>query len=72
MTAAERMRKSRKLRRAGQRCIPFVVHDHEIEALVTRGLLDPVARNDCRAIGTALGKLMDRIPPERWPGTPKR
>ena len=51
MTAAERMRRSRKRRRAGQRCVPFVICDHEIEALVKNGWLDPVARNDRRAIG---------------------
>ena len=67
MSAAERMRRSRKRRSAGQRCVTVVVFDREIEALVKRGLLDPVSRNDRRAIGTALGKLMDWLPPERWP-----
>jgi hypothetical protein len=62
--AAIRMRRSRKRRRAGQRCVPFVVCDHEIEALVTSGLLNSVARNDSHAIGTALGKLVDRLPPK--------
>jgi hypothetical protein len=61
------MRLSRKRRRAGQRCVTVVVLDREIEALVTRQLLDPVARNDRRAIGAALCKLLDRLPPERWP-----
>lgn len=65
--AAIRMRRSRKRRRAGQRCVSFVVCDHEIEALVRNGWLDPVARNDSRAIGLALGRLMDRLQPDRWP-----
>jgi hypothetical protein len=65
--AAERMRRSRKRRSAGQRCITVVVLDREIAALVTHRLLDPDVRNDRHAIGAALGKLMDRMPPERWP-----
>lgn len=65
--AAERMRRSRKRRRDSLRCINFDVRDKEIEGLVTSGLLDPVARNDRVAISKALGKLLDRIPPERWP-----
>jgi hypothetical protein len=60
------MCRSRKLRRAGQRCIPFAIRDNEVAALVTHGLLDPAQRNDRQAIGVALGKLMDRLPPERW------
>jgi hypothetical protein len=66
------MRRSRKRRRDGQRCVTVVVLDREIAALVTRGLLDPDARNDRHAIGAALGKLMDRMPPEHWPVAPQR
>jgi hypothetical protein len=65
--AAERMHQSRKRRRTGQRCITLEIHDHENDGLVSSGLLDPVARNDRAAISVALGKLMDRLPPERWP-----
>ena len=64
---AERMRRSRKLRRAGQRCILFTIRDSEVAALMTHGLLDRAQSNDRHAIGIALGRLMDRIPPERWP-----
>ena len=46
VTAAERMRHSRERRRDGMRVIPFEIRDEEIEALVKRGLLDPVARNE--------------------------
>ncbi len=68
MTAAERMRRSRKRRRANLRCIPFVIYDREIEALVTNRWLDPVARNDRRAIGIALGELLDAVTRDQWPG----
>jgi hypothetical protein len=72
MTAAERMRRSRKRRRAGQRCVPFVICDREIEALIKNGWLDSVARNDRRAIGIALGRLMDKLQPNNWPAIPQR
>ena len=48
--AAERVRLTRQRRRDGMRVIPFEVRDEEIEALVARGLLEPVARNDRSAI----------------------
>lgn len=70
--AAERMRRTRERRRAGQRCVPVVVFDREVEALVKIGLLDEVARNDTHAIGNALGKLMDRLRPEHWPVMPRQ
>jgi hypothetical protein len=61
------MRRTRERRRSGQRCVPVVVFDREIEALVKNGWLDEVARNESYAIGNALGKLMDQLRPERWP-----
>ena len=69
---AERMRRSRQRRRNGLRCIPFEVRDSEIDGLVTLGLLDPVTRNDEHAVGRALGKLLDTMPPERWPVASRR
>jgi hypothetical protein len=69
---AERMRRSRQRRRNGLRCIPFEVRYSEVDGLVTLGLLDPVTRNDEHAIGRALGKLLDTVPPERWPVAPRR
>ena len=65
--AAERMRVTRQRRRDGLRIIPFEIRCDEIEGLVTRGLLDPVARNDRNAIARALGGLLDAVPPRRWP-----
>ena len=70
--AAERMRLTRQRRRDGMRVIPFEVRDEEIEALVARGLLDPVARNDRSAIARAMGNLFDAVPPERWPVPARR
>ena len=72
MTAAERMRRSRRRRRAGLRCVSLVVYDHEIEALIKNGWLDQIARNDRHAIGIALGKLMDRLQLNNWPRIPQR
>jgi hypothetical protein len=63
---AERMRAARRRRRDGLRCIPLEIRDGEIEALVKAGVLTPDARNDRAAIAAAMGKLLDRLPPERW------
>jgi hypothetical protein len=65
--AAIRMRRSRKRRRDELRVIPFEIRADEINGLVMRGLLDPVARNDRDAVASALGRLFDAVPPERWP-----
>jgi hypothetical protein len=65
--AAERMRLARQRQRDGIRVIPFEVRDEEIEGLVARGLLDPVARHNRNAIANALGRLFDAVPPQRWP-----
>ena len=63
---AERMRVARQRRRDGLRCIPLEIRDYEIEALVKAGLLALDARNHCAAIASAMAKLLDRLPPERW------
>jgi hypothetical protein len=65
--AAERMRRARQRRRDGMRVIPFEVRDDEIGGLVACGLLEPVACNDPNAIARAPGRLLDAVPPERWP-----
>ena len=69
--SAERMRVARQRRRDGLRCIPLEIRDDEIEALVTAGLLRSDARNDPNAIAAALGKLLDRLPPECWGAAPE-
>ena len=66
-SAAIRMRRSRERRRDKLRVIPFEIRDTEIGGLVTRGMLDPVARNDRDAVASALGRLLDAVPPDRWP-----
>jgi hypothetical protein len=63
---AERMRRSRKLRRKGLRIVRFAVRDTEVNALVSHGLLDPTDREDRAAIARALGRLLDQIPPAQW------
>jgi hypothetical protein len=52
--AAIRMRRSRERRHDKLRVIPFEIRDAEVGGLVTRGLLDPVARRDRDAIASAL------------------
>ena len=66
------MRLSRLRRRGGTRVIPFEVRDSEIDGLVTHGLLKTADRNNCEAIARVLGKLMDRMPPERWTPSPDK
>jgi hypothetical protein len=65
--AAERMRRSRQRRKRGERIVPFVIKDTEVKALVMHGLLDSARCNSRYAIGGALGRLLDRIPPAKWP-----
>jgi hypothetical protein len=58
--AAQRMRDHRERRRAGLRCVTVQVFEKEIEALVSRGLLEADARNDGRAVREALHKHLGR------------
>jgi hypothetical protein len=63
VTAAERMRLSRRRRRDGMRVVRFEVRDAGIEGLVTHGLLDPTRRNDsrghCKGAGQPVGSNSD-------------
>jgi hypothetical protein len=52
--AAERMRRHRKRRRKGLRCVTIELRETEIEVLVKRALLKADARNNTRAIREAL------------------
>jgi len=61
-SSAERMRRSRNLRRKGLRVVPVEVRDTEVQALVRLGLLPAEEQNNSAAIGGALGRLLDRIP----------
>ena len=56
---AERMRRSRKRRKDGLRCLTIEIRDTEIDALVRRGLLAPADRNNRRTIMRALYAFLD-------------
>jgi len=58
--AAKRMRRHRKRRQAGLRCITIQVWDQEIETLIRRGLLPTEMRNDLHQIREALYAHLDR------------
>jgi hypothetical protein len=54
--AAERMRIYRKRRRRGQRCIRILLDEPEIDALIEKGFLQQIQRQDPDAI---LGAVYD-------------
>ena len=45
-TPAERMRRSRDLRRRGIRSVRIQLHVTQLEALIRKGYLDPTSRDD--------------------------
>jgi hypothetical protein len=57
--SAERMRAHRSRRQAGLRCLTIELRETEVTELIRRKLLDPVARNDVRAIRNALHRHLD-------------
>ena len=60
MSSAERMRRTRELRREGFfGVVPVTIAPEEIAALVTRGLLDPNETRNRKAIGYAVAMLME-------------
>jgi hypothetical protein len=58
--AAERMRRHRQRRKTGLHCLTIELRATEIDALIRRGLLQSVARNDQGAIIGALYAHLDR------------
>jgi hypothetical protein len=58
--AAARMRRHRKRRGAGLRCLTIEIHQSEIDMLVCRALLDPEMRNNEYAIINALYAHFDQ------------
>jgi hypothetical protein len=58
-TAAARMRRHRKRRREGLRCLTVELRDSEIDVLVGKALLMPGIRNDKNAIIRALHDFFD-------------
>jgi hypothetical protein len=57
--AAERMRRHRKRRRDGLRCLTIELRDTEIDPLIRRGLINSETRNDRSAIMNALYAFLD-------------
>jgi hypothetical protein len=56
---ALRMRRHRKRRSEGLRCLTLEVRDQEIDALVRKGLLTAETRNSVREIKKAFYKFLD-------------
>jgi hypothetical protein len=59
LSPAERMRRSRKRRRDGLRCLTIELHETEIDVLIEKGLLNADARNDVYAIRDAVHAHFD-------------
>jgi hypothetical protein len=59
--AAERMRRYRKRRRNGLRCVRLDLHQTEIDALIKRGLLPKQHRERMEAIELAVMVLICRV-----------
>jgi hypothetical protein len=59
-SAAERMRRHRKRRRNGLRCLPIEISETDIEGLTLLGLLSAEMRDDLSAVVSALYKHLDR------------
>ena len=58
ITPAERMRLYRARRRNGLHNMEVLLHDTEIDSLVTQGFLDRDRRHDQNAIQNALGEFI--------------
>ena len=52
--AAERMRRYRKRRRRGMRCLRVQIHVTEIDALIRKKYLDQQSRDDLKAVEYAI------------------
>jgi len=52
--AAERMRRYRKRRRRGIRCLRIQIHVSEIDALIRKKYLDQQSRDDLKAVEYAI------------------
>jgi hypothetical protein len=59
-SAAARMRRHRKRRRDGLRCLTVQLRETDIDMLVCRALLEPKMRNDKSAIIRALHDYFDQ------------
>ena len=59
--SATRMARLRERRHRGFRCYSVEVCDADIDALVARGFLDRLRRDDPCAVERAIGGLLDRL-----------
>ena len=59
--SATRMARLRERRQRGFRCYSIEVCDADIDALVARGFLDRLRRDDPCAVERAIGGLLDRL-----------
>jgi hypothetical protein len=62
VSGAERMRRYRERRRRGLTCIKVELRRSEVDALITRGLLQPAERQDRGALAAALHRYLDANP----------
>ena len=61
---AQRMRRYRRRREAGQQCITLTLHDYQVWGLVVFGFLDKDHRQNREAVADALrAYLSDAMPP---------
>ena len=61
---AQRMRRYRRRRNAGQQCITLTLHDYQVWGLVAFGFLDKDHRQNREAVADALrAYLSDAMPP---------
>jgi hypothetical protein len=58
--AAERMRRHRRRRHDGLRCLTIELRETEIDALIRKGYLKAETRNDPRTVRGALYEFFDR------------
>jgi hypothetical protein len=58
--AAERMRRHRRRRRNGMRCMTIELRETEIDALIRRGFLKPETRNDLSAVRESFYAYLER------------
>ena len=65
--AAERMRRYRKRRRRGIRCVRVQIHVTEIDALIRKKYLDQQSRDDLKAVEYAIRTVvLDALTNEAW------
>jgi hypothetical protein len=61
---AQRMRRYRRRREAGQQCITLTLHEYQVWGLVAFGFLDKDHRQNREAVANALrAYLSDAMPP---------